>query len=264
MCGGVSLLARGPPLQLLHCHCSACRRTVGAAFGTWASYALNSTFFANWSELRCFRRAVTDGELAAARWFCGRCGCSIAMSYDGQSGWPEKHTIWLSVALLQSIDACWSEGSALEEPFHSFAAFKAEWVELNGEMVVQRHLLQGDATDCVEPLLRCTGPLGWPSIDLGSAEPVPDVEGYLLRGAAPAPPNLEGLVCICAAPDWAESTTSGEKILQEKMLHGTPSAPAPSLGSAAAKPKAKGKALVRGKSPGLVSSERRAGSPARG
>lgn len=259
------MLARGPPLQLLHCHCSACRRSIGAAFGTWASYALNSTFFTNWSELRYFRRAVTDGELAAARWFCGRCGCSIAMSYDGQSGWPEKNTIWLSVALLQSINASWSaEGSALEEPFHSFAAFKAEWVELNGEMVVQRHLLQEDAAECAEPLLRCTGPLSWPSMDLGSAEPVPDAEGYLLRGAAPAPPNLEGLVCISAAPDWADSITDREKILQEKILRATPLALVPSLRSAPAKPKATAKTVVRGKSPGLVSSGRRTGSQGRG
>lgn len=260
------MLARGPPLQLLHCHCLACRRAIGAAFGTWASYALSSTFFTNWSELRCFRRTVADGELAALRWFCGRCGCSVAMSYDEQSGWPEKNTIWLSVALLQSVDMPSSGDAAYEEPFHSFAAFKAEWVELNGEMVVQRHLLEGNGLpvpEPVEPLLRCTGPLGYPSMDLGSTEPVRECESYLLRGTVPAPSNLEGLLGVATAPEWVQSALSGAKISEDEILQVTLPPLVASSGRAAAKPKAKEKAVARGKSPMLVSRGRRAGSLAR-
>ena len=36
----------------------------------------------------------------ANRFFCGECGCSVAMSYPATGQWPEPNTLWLSAAFF--------------------------------------------------------------------------------------------------------------------------------------------------------------------
>jgi hypothetical protein len=70
LCGTVRYEAIGQPYNVTHCHCSDCRRSSGAAFVTWASFACSDFRF-------------TTGEPRELRWagrlrsFCAHCGTPL-------------------------------------------------------------------------------------------------------------------------------------------------------------------------------------------
>lgn len=231
LCRAVRFVARGPPMQVTHCHCSVCRRASGAAFITYASFPLMRTYFTHWSQLRSF-------DLVH---FCRGCGSTVGMQYPEHHGWSEPNTIWLSASLLGplrpsahktedhvsaapqtvigSAGAC-SEIPSAESglsfgpgypsfgpPVHIFTDSRAHWVEL------------AEAEAHVRPLVRCAGAAGeWsevdgdesagPQRDLGSVEPVGSADqSYALRGIAPEPVDRNGSLKVhcCDAPAWVDA-----------------------------------------------------------
>lgn len=221
LCGGVRLRALGPPMQMTLCHCSLCRRAVGAAFQTWTSFPLSRVYFTHWSDLR-------SNEL----WrFCGRCGSTIAMHYIGDHWWSEAHTIWLSASILGPPAEAKKENNATFEdfgvdfdegpgypshgpPLHIFTASKPRWTGL--------HDVRSDSgsTNATDPVLLRTSGHTWneltdgeevgPLRDLGRlVAPVPHEERFLLRGSPLRPDVLStkgpttSSLC-CATPHWVE------------------------------------------------------------
>jgi hypothetical protein len=70
LCGAVRYEAAGQPYNVTHCHCVDCRRSVGAAFVTWASFRRDGFRF-------------TAGEPRLMEWanrlrsFCPECGTAL-------------------------------------------------------------------------------------------------------------------------------------------------------------------------------------------
>ena len=92
MCGGCRFAYRGcsAPAQILICHCSMCRRAIGAAGVPFAALPRKRLVYTQRASLRDYRSSNF-----ATRSFCGRCGCSIKIAYD-----CEMNTDWVNVACL--------------------------------------------------------------------------------------------------------------------------------------------------------------------
>jgi len=71
-CGEVRFTVTMPSLFCVHCHCSMCRRTHGAAFVTW--FSVPSDQLALETPDALVRRASSDH---GARSACGRCGTPL-------------------------------------------------------------------------------------------------------------------------------------------------------------------------------------------
>ena len=73
LCGAIRYAAAGPPYDVTHCHCEDCRRSSGAPFVTWASFA-RETFRFTKGEPKLFHWADRD------RGHCAECGTALIFS----------------------------------------------------------------------------------------------------------------------------------------------------------------------------------------
>jgi len=83
-CGRVRYRAVGPLTEMIHCHCSHCRKRHGAAFATHVG--VSKERFAILQGQAAIRVFVTGAD--ARRSFCGDCGSKI--SSDSPS-WDEVY-----------------------------------------------------------------------------------------------------------------------------------------------------------------------------
>ena len=80
LCGSVRYEATGQPYNVTHCHCADCRRSSGAPFVTWASFARSNFQF-------------TQGQARELSWagrlrsFCP--GCGTPLTFVSASGADE-------------------------------------------------------------------------------------------------------------------------------------------------------------------------------
>lgn len=72
LCGAVRWRARGAPKNVNHCHCEMCRRSSGAAFLTFATFATVDVEFP--SKPPAWRQSSP----IARRGFCSSCGAALA------------------------------------------------------------------------------------------------------------------------------------------------------------------------------------------
>ncbi|WP_353647033.1 GFA family protein [Mesorhizobium sp. WSM2240] len=93
LCGKIRYRSRLPYRYAVHCHCSMCRRSSGAAFMTWVCFPRESFSFTN--EQPAVRR--TSAEVHRAH--CPDCGAQIYMDYQDSS------TIDVSIGTLDAADA---------------------------------------------------------------------------------------------------------------------------------------------------------------
>lgn len=103
LCGGIRYATNNAPYEITHCHCEDCQRSAGAAFVTWASFALKN--------FRVTRGAMRDVTFAGRlRSFCPECGTTLAFRSS-----PETEEIDLTVAsfdhpeLVSPADHIWTE-----------------------------------------------------------------------------------------------------------------------------------------------------------
>src|SRR5256885_8037117 len=78
LCGAVRYEASGKPYNVTHCHCSDCRKSAGAAFVTWASFAKPDFRFIHGQP----RVLVWENRL---RSFCPSCGSCLTFMSGGDS-----------------------------------------------------------------------------------------------------------------------------------------------------------------------------------
>jgi hypothetical protein len=78
LCGAVRYEGRGEPYHVTHCHCADCRKSAGAAFVTWASFARSDFEFVQGEP----RVIVWEGRL---RSFCPTCGSSLTFMSGSDS-----------------------------------------------------------------------------------------------------------------------------------------------------------------------------------
>ena len=116
LCGDVAWEADGPFAYMHHCHCSRCRKSSGAAFGTYVSVPVATFRFTRGAD--GLRRYASSPSLV--RTFCGRCGSSTP---DGEPSAPEG-----PFADRTFIQAGPLEGEMTASPAaHIFVGSKAPW-----------------------------------------------------------------------------------------------------------------------------------------
>ena len=91
LCGAIRYRITGPVDDVVHCHCSMCRRSSGGAVMTWASVPADS-FMLTRGEL-----AVYKSSDNSERRFCPSCGAQIVFQ---TSRWPGE--IDVTVGTLDS------------------------------------------------------------------------------------------------------------------------------------------------------------------
>ena len=77
---------------------------------------LAATHFSAWSTLKLYQRVHSADGPRANRYFCGSCGCSVAMSYPATGAWAEPNTLWLSAAFFPDADAQGFGNAVLIQP----------------------------------------------------------------------------------------------------------------------------------------------------
>ncbi len=77
-CGGVRYTLDAPPSEVIHCHCSMCRKAHGALFASFGSYPA--------AALTIERGAETLADFQSSpgthRLFCPSCGCQLFNRVD--------------------------------------------------------------------------------------------------------------------------------------------------------------------------------------
>lgn len=114
-CGAVRYRIRGD-VDVLHCHCSICRRTSGAPFVTWATVAARA-FAIERGEAAVLRATET-----ARRTFCPRCGTPLTFQLDA-------HPEWIDVT-VGSLD----DPSSAPPARHIWTSSRVGWLHLDDDL----------------------------------------------------------------------------------------------------------------------------------
>jgi len=119
-CGHVRYEAEGEPFHETLCHCSFCRRVVGAAPVAW--------FSVKRGDLRFTSGAPTMFKSSAkvTRSFCGVCGTSLTFA-------DEDHPLEIDITICSLDDA-----NRLPPKDHSEAAGKLRWVRVDDGLPIYR------------------------------------------------------------------------------------------------------------------------------
>mmetsp|Transcript_25417 Transcript_25417/g.64628 ORF Transcript_25417/g.64628 Transcript_25417/m.64628 type:complete len:200 (-) Transcript_25417:129-728(-) len=121
LCGAVRLRLAEPPIRMMHCHCSMCRRQAGGAFITWAAFN-DDAIEAVGGAART--RTYNSSDFAYRR-FCPRCGSTVALNYYAQPG-----TSWLAAGIIDGDVGCCPDS-------HIMLNHQASWYDLT-EHVLHR------------------------------------------------------------------------------------------------------------------------------
>lgn len=120
LCGSVRYESEVPPIHGYICHCTMCRRNVGAIFGATVRFP-GSAFKLTKGDLKAFAASAF-----AKRCFCADCGAPVAYFYAGN---PD---VWIYVGSLDhpedwpmTKDASWGISE------HVFVDEKIPWYEIS-------------------------------------------------------------------------------------------------------------------------------------
>lgn len=118
LCGSIQFELDGNVTEIIHCHCSLCRKASGSA------YATNG--FINAQDLKLTDRDSTltfyESSEGKRKYFCKSCGSPI---YSSNAQSPERYRLRLG-ALDSDIS-----GRPIS---HNFVTSKANWEDLNAEL----------------------------------------------------------------------------------------------------------------------------------
>jgi hypothetical protein len=111
LCRGVAWEYAGDPIQMLHCHCSMCRKAHGSAFATWLSVPGDGFRWLRGQEL-VRQYESSPGFL---RSFCSRCGSAVAVPGGERAFMPA---------------GCLDDDPGMRPQAHIFVASMAPWHEI--------------------------------------------------------------------------------------------------------------------------------------
>lgn len=115
LCGKCGYEAAGELFDVLHCHCTNCRKLTGSAFSTYG--AVSQTNFKWLSEKSSIKEFKSSKYVS--RYICCTCG-TLLISTDSR----ENNSIYLSVGLLDT-------DTDIKPEYHQFVASKAPWYEID-------------------------------------------------------------------------------------------------------------------------------------
>ncbi|ASJ96876.1 MULTISPECIES: GFA family protein [Shewanella] len=118
LCGGIKVAISGPISQIIHCHCSLCRKSSGTAFATNGFVELVDF---NLSDEADFL-ASFEFSPGKRRYFCRRCASPIYSANE-----QDSQRIRLRLGILDS--------AIRERPIsHNFVTSKANWEEMDAKL----------------------------------------------------------------------------------------------------------------------------------
>jgi len=118
LCGSIQFKLDGNVTDIIHCHCSLCRKASGSA------YATNGFIDAQGLKLTDQDNTLTfyESSKGKRKYFCKRCGSPI---YSSNAQSPERYRLRLGVL----------DSDISERPMsHNFMTSKANWEDLASEL----------------------------------------------------------------------------------------------------------------------------------
>ena len=115
-CGFVRFRLEDSPLYACHCHCHSCQRAAGAAYVSWATFAVDA--------MRITDGVITEYQSSpgVTRGFCGHCGSALTYAHTARPG-------EIDVTLASLEDA---EDIVLRS--HIWVEDKAPWVVIADDL----------------------------------------------------------------------------------------------------------------------------------
>lgn len=118
LCQRCSYAADNKLSEVLHCHCTNCRKLHGAAFATYGGVSIQSfKWLRGESQLSVYHSSVD-----IARYFCRHCGC-LLISIDN----TEPNTVYLSLGGVGT-------DGGIQPQYHQFFASKVSWHEVDDNL----------------------------------------------------------------------------------------------------------------------------------
>jgi hypothetical protein len=118
LCGAVEISINGKISEIIHCHCSLCRKNSGTAFAT--------NGFINAAEFTILSGKDSLSEFSFKpgrnRYFCAKCGSPVYSSNDSD---PQRYRIRLGI-----LDSAISERPIS----HNFVSSQANWEDLDAQL----------------------------------------------------------------------------------------------------------------------------------
>jgi hypothetical protein len=118
LCGEVNIRINGDVTDIIHCHCSLCRKNSGTAYAT--NGFINSSEF----ELVTGEKSLSTFafKLGRNRHFCSKCGSPI---YSSNEEDPTRYRIRLGIL----------DSDIKERPIsHNFVSSKANWEDIDADL----------------------------------------------------------------------------------------------------------------------------------
>ncbi len=115
LCGRIKFEASAQPRRVTHCHCEMCRRAVGAAVATFATFESDKVAWLG--EMQRY-----DSSDVGWRGFCPGCGSSVCFGYK-----PRPERIYITVGILDDPDA-WPAG------FHDYRDAAIPWLHVDEDL----------------------------------------------------------------------------------------------------------------------------------
>jgi len=118
LCGEVQIRIKGEISDIIHCHCSLCRKNSGTAFAT--NGFINSADF----EIVSGKKSLSQFSFQPGRnrYFCRNCGSPV---YSSNEQDPSRYRIRLGIL----------DSDIKERPIsHNFVSSKANWEDLDARL----------------------------------------------------------------------------------------------------------------------------------
>lgn len=112
LCGALRFEASAPPRRVTHCHCSMCRKAMGAVVGTFATFESSKV---NWLG----NLARYDSSNIGWRGFCPTCGSSVCFGYK-----PRPERTYVSMGIFDDPDS-------FPAGFHDHRSSKIAWLQVD-------------------------------------------------------------------------------------------------------------------------------------
>ncbi|XP_064087275.1 uncharacterized protein LOC135201909 [Macrobrachium nipponense] len=111
-CKGIQYEVQSGTGQWIRCHCSMCRKLIGADFCTFFAVPNSKLQMKAKETMKTYRSSKE-----AVRSFCSTCGCSVIMKND-----TESNTIWINASTLD-------QEIPVTKPTQIFTDNKAFWLD---------------------------------------------------------------------------------------------------------------------------------------
>ncbi|UCX06722.1 GFA family protein [Shewanella glacialimarina] len=118
LCGEVNITIKGKISDIIHCHCSLCRKNSGTAFAT--NGFINAADF----DILSGRNSLSTFTFKPGRnrHFCSHCGSPV---YSSNEQDPQRYRIRLGIL----------DTDIIERPIsHNFVSSKANWEDLDAQL----------------------------------------------------------------------------------------------------------------------------------